>query len=60
MVLLLERVKVLAEPAGAAALAALLTRVAQPAPGRPVVAIVSGGNIDAARLAQLLATKVDG
>ncbi len=53
MLLLLERAKILAEPGGAAALAALLIGVAQPAAGRPVVAIVSGGNIDVARLAQL-------
>ncbi len=54
MALLLERVKILAEPGGAAALAALLTGVARPAADRPVVAIISGGNIDVARLAQLL------
>jgi threonine dehydratase len=55
MALLLERCKILAEPAGAAALAALLYGAITPAPPGPVVAIVSGGNIDAARLGQLLA-----
>lgn len=54
MVLLLERVKILAEPGGAAALAALLTGAACPRDDRPVVAIVSGGNVDVGRLAHLL------
>lgn len=55
MALLLERCKLLAEPAGAAALAALLSGAAVAQPGAPVVAIVSGGNIDVARLSQTLA-----
>ncbi len=52
MRLLLSRCKLLAEPAGAAALAAVLEgRV----PGEgPVVAIVSGGNVDPAVLADCL------
>ncbi len=54
MGLLLERGKLLAEPAGAAALAALLEGVAVPRSDAPVVAIVSGGNVDVARLAHLL------
>jgi len=54
MVLLLERCKLLTEPAGAAALAALLSGVVAAPPGAPVVAIVSGGNIDVLRLTQLL------
>jgi threonine dehydratase len=55
MTLILERCKLLAEPAGAAAVAALLCgAVAAPAQ-EPIVAILSGGNIDATRLAQLLA-----
>jgi threonine dehydratase len=45
LLLLLERHKMLAEPAGAAAVAALLTGAADPG-GKPVVAILSGGNID--------------
>jgi threonine dehydratase len=55
MVLLLERCKLLAEPAGATALAALLSGAVTVPPGVPVVAIISGGNIDVARLTQLLA-----
>jgi threonine dehydratase len=54
MVLLLERCKVLAEPAGAAGVAALLAGKASVHPGSPVVAVISGGNIDAGRLARLL------
>jgi threonine dehydratase len=54
MVLLLERCKLLAEPAGAAAPAALLAGKVAVRPDAPVVAVVSGGNIDAARLAALL------
>lgn len=55
MFLLLERCKVLAEPAGAAALATLLTGKANVRPDAPAVAIVSGGNTDVANLSQLLA-----
>ncbi|MDI3341896.1 MAG: threonine/serine dehydratase [Sphaerobacter sp.] len=54
MFLLLERCKVLAEPAGAAAVAALLTGKATVRPGAPVVAIVSGGNTNVASLGTLL------
>ncbi|MDD1660083.1 MAG: pyridoxal-phosphate dependent enzyme, partial [Methanomicrobiales archaeon] len=46
MLLLLERKKVLAEGAGAAPLAALLTGTAGVAPGSLVVLVVSGGNLD--------------
>jgi threonine dehydratase len=46
------KAKLVVEPAGAAALAALL---ADPAIERPVVAIVSGGNVDGQRLAGWLA-----
>lgn len=55
MTLILERCKVLVEPAGAAPLAALLSGAAQIKPGGPVVIVASGGNIDAARLSKLLA-----
>ncbi len=55
MALLLERSKVLAEPAGAAAIAALLSGAARIQQDMPVVAIVSGGNVDVGRLAHLLA-----
>ncbi|MGN6565598.1 MAG: threonine ammonia-lyase [Thermomicrobiales bacterium] len=47
---LLERAKLVAEPAGAAATAALLTGAVPIAPGATVVAIVSGGNVDHERL----------
>jgi threonine dehydratase len=54
MTLILERCKLLAEPAGAAALAALLAGSVRVSPGAPVLAMLSGGNVDVARLAQLL------
>lgn len=51
--LILARTKLLVEPAGAAAVAALIFgRI--PAQHGPVVAILSGGNVDAGRLASLL------
>jgi threonine dehydratase len=50
MRLLLERCKLLAEPAGAAAVAALLAGRIPEAAGRRVVAVLSGGNVDLARL----------
>jgi len=55
MKLLLERCKTLAEPAGAAALAALLTGRAKLSPGSRVCCVVSGGNIGLDLLAQYLA-----
>jgi threonine dehydratase len=55
MILILERCKLLAEPGGAAALAALLSGAVRVPPGAPVVAILSGGNVDAGRLARILA-----
>ena len=51
---LLERCRVLAEPAGAASTSALLTRRAGIKEGEQVVAIVSGGNIDFGRLPEYL------
>ncbi len=55
MWLLMERCKVVTEPAAAAGLAALVERVAVPAlePGTKVVCIVSGGNVDRERLKAL-------
>jgi threonine dehydratase len=50
---LLFSAKLLAEPAGAAATAAVLAG-RLPLAGRRVVAIVSGGNVDAERLAGVL------
>jgi threonine dehydratase len=54
MVLLLERAKLLAEGAGAASTAALLSGAATPARRGVTVAIVSGGNLDANLLAHLI------
>jgi threonine dehydratase len=54
MRMLLERAKALAEPAGAAALAALLAGKV-PVAGKKVVVVISGGNVDVARLPELLA-----
>jgi threonine dehydratase len=52
--LLAERARVIAEGAGAAALAAALSGGAG---GGKVVCVVSGGNIDASKLAEILAAK---
>jgi len=46
MRLLAERCKLVAEPAGAASVAALLAGKLPIAPGSNVVAVVSGGNLD--------------
>jgi threonine dehydratase len=54
MRMLLERAKALAEPAGAAGLAALLAGKV-PVAGKKVVVVISGGNVDVARLPELLA-----
>lgn len=54
MRVLLERAKLLAEPAGAAGLAALLAGKIALTAGQRVVVVVSGGNVDVARLAELL------
>jgi threo-3-hydroxy-L-aspartate ammonia-lyase len=54
MRLLFERVKVVAEPSGAAALAATLAGRAG-ARGGTVGVVISGGNVDAARFAALTA-----
>ena len=54
MGLLLERVKVLAEPAGAASLAALISGQVELRGGESVICALSGGNVDGARLAELL------
>lgn len=51
---LLERAKLLVEPAGAAAAAALLSGAVTPARDADVVAILSGGNLDLALLREWL------
>jgi threonine dehydratase len=48
--------RIVAEPSGAAATAAVLTGAAGPLPDGPVVAIVSGGNMSPSRLAEFSAT----
>ncbi len=50
---LLSSAKLVAEPAGAAALAAVTARRIGAEPGSRVVAVVSGGNIDLTRLAEI-------
>jgi threonine dehydratase len=52
---LITRARIVAEPAGAAAVGALLCGAVTLRPGERVVAIVSGGNVDADRLAGFLA-----
>lgn len=54
MRLILERVKLLAEPAGATSLAGLLDGRLDPAPDARVVCILSGGNVDLERLKEFL------
>ncbi len=54
ILMLLERKKILAEGAGAVALAALLSGVAAPAPGTRVVLLVSGGNVDSPLLGRII------
>ncbi len=54
MGLILERAKVLAEPAAASTYAALLAEKVDLSGGETVVCVLSGGNVDRARLARLL------
>jgi threonine dehydratase len=54
MRLLMERCKIVAEPAGAASVAGLLSGRASVPPGATVVCVVSGGNVDRDRLKNLL------
>jgi threonine dehydratase len=55
MRLVVERTKLVVEPAGAAGVAALLNGAAEVPRGADVVVIATGGNIDSAGLAALLA-----
>ena len=54
MVLVFERMKVVLEPSGASALAALLARRVPGVAGRRVGVTLSGGNVGAARFAELV------
>ena len=56
MAFLFDRLKVVAEPSGATGIAALLTGKLDAA-GRSVGVIVSGGNVGAARFAELIAAR---
>jgi threonine dehydratase len=51
---LLQRGKLLVEGAGAAAVAALLAGRTERQSGRQVVAVLSGGNVDFARLREVI------
>jgi threonine dehydratase len=57
MMVLLERTKLLVEPAGAAGLAALLSGAVPLAPDTPVAVVLSGGNVDLELLARLIAKR---
>jgi threonine dehydratase len=59
MLVLLERTKLLVEPAGAAALAALMENRLDVNDGERVVLVLSGGNVDMDRLAPLLSAGAD-
>ena len=52
-----ERARLVVEPAGAVAVAALLCGAVPVRPGERVAVVLSGGNIDVARLADLLAPR---
>jgi threonine dehydratase len=52
--LVVTRLKLAVEPAGAAGLAALLSGALRPAVDGPVVVLLSGGNVDLQRLKTLL------
>jgi threonine dehydratase len=55
MAVILERTKLLVEPAGAAGVAALLAGRVRHEAGQRTVTILSGGNVDLARLHDILA-----
>jgi threonine dehydratase len=54
MTMLMSRCKLMAEPAGAAAVGALLAGAVRVPPGSTVVAVVSGGNVDLDELCAIL------
>ena len=57
MVTILERSKILVEPAGAAAVAGILSGHLPSLAGKKVVAILSGGNVDLSKLRSYLSDK---
>jgi threonine dehydratase len=54
---LLLRMKLLVEPSGAAPIAALLAGKIPNAQGRKIGVVLSGGNIDAGKLAEMLTSE---
>jgi threonine dehydratase len=56
MVLLHDRLKVVVEPSGAVGVAALLSGAVPVDPGQRVGVVISGGNVGAARFAELVST----
>jgi threonine dehydratase len=54
MVLLLERSKLVVEGAGAVGVAALITGKVKPPPSGEVIAVLSGGNVDASLLSECI------
>lgn len=58
MGILLERTKLLTEPGGAVAVAALLHRRCGLRPGQRAVAVLSGGSVDRSLLTSLLRTDI--
>ena len=58
MVLLHDRLKIVVEPSGAVGVAALLSGAVPVRSGQRVGVLISGGNVGAARFADLIATKV--
>ena len=59
MVFLFDRLKLVAEPSGAVGIAALLSGKLDPR-GRSVGVVLSGGNVGAARFAELVSTAAAG
>ena len=55
MFLLMERSKIVSEPAGAAALAYLISKKKSKEQGKNLVSIISGGNVDMYLLGQIVA-----
>jgi threonine dehydratase len=53
----MERVKLVVEPAGAAAVAALLQGLVPNSHGKRIVAVLSGGNVDVSRIAALTSSQ---
>jgi len=60
LVTILERTKLLVEPAGAAAVAALLTHKIDPRPRGKTVAVLSGGNADVEKLQNVFSMRRGG